>query len=115
MRRPPHAHPLPQAMTNAPRRWSVRPNGGVLQPGQSVTVTLSLIKHDAKESVAFDHHLILSLPLTAEDAARLSEIRAANGRASIEALAQENPQARRPSGPSAAAGSCAHQCLTARR
>ena len=60
-----------KAMTNAPRRWSVKPNGGVIEPGSTVQIVLSLITARAKESFANDHHLILSLPLQPEDVARL--------------------------------------------
>ena len=77
-------------MTNAPRRWSVRPNGGVLEAGQTVAIALSL--SGPKESATDDHHLILTLPLTAEEAARLNEVRATNAKASIEALTQDNPK-----------------------
>ena len=82
-----------KAMTNAPRRWSVKPNGGVVEPGTTVQIVLSLITARAKESFANDHHLILSLPLQPEDVARLLQLRSAeNGRVSIPSLTQDNPQ-----------------------
>ena len=82
-----------KAMTNAPRRWSVKPNGGVVEPGSTVQIVLSLITARAKESFANDHHLILSLPLQPEDVARLLQLRSAeNGRVSIPSLTQDNPQ-----------------------
>ena len=82
-----------KAMTNAPRRWSVKPNGGVIEPGSTVQIVLSLITARAKESFANDHHLILSLPLQPEDVARLLQLRSAeNGRVSIPSLTQDNPQ-----------------------
>ena len=82
-----------KAMTNAPRRWSVKPNGGVVEPGTTVQIVLSLITARAEESFANDHHLILSLPLQPEDVARLLQLRSAeNGRVSIPSLTQDNPQ-----------------------
>ena len=82
-----------KAMTNAPRRWSVKPNGGVVDPGSTVQIVLSLITARAKESFANDHHLMLTLPLQPEDVARLLQLRSAeNGRVSIPSLTQDNPR-----------------------
>lgn len=81
-------------MTNAPRRWSVRPNGGVLEPGQTIAVSLTLTRPSAKDSLAGDHHLILSVPISREEATRLYELRTSNGKASIPALTIDNPQVR---------------------
>lgn len=81
-----------KAMTNAPRRWSVKPNGGVVEPGGSVQIVLSLVTARANDSFANDHHLILSVPLQPEEAARLAQLRAENGQVSIEALTQDNPR-----------------------
>lgn len=88
-------------MTNAPRRWSVRPNGGVIEPSETVTVSLTLTKPTAKDSVAGDHHLILSVPISRAEAAQLYELRTSNGKASLPALTINNPKVCRSPRPAA--------------
>ena len=48
--------------TNAPLRWSVRPNGGVLEPGERLEVSFRLCGTDLSGLDA-DRHLILSAPI----------------------------------------------------
>ena len=76
-------------LTNAPQRWSVRPAFGLLLPGDTAEVTLALMADMRSESE--DRHLVLSVPLGAEEAALLAEQRKANERVSIERLSPTNP------------------------
>jgi hypothetical protein len=72
----------PQAFkckTNAPRRWSVRPNGGVVEPGETVEVCIRVMQRaSALAGIEDDRHLILSAPVSEHDAARLRELRDSN-------------------------------------
>ena len=76
-------------LTNAPQRWSVRPAFGLLRPGASAEVTLALTADAQADSE--DRHLVLSVPLGAEEVALLAKQREANERVSIERLSPTNP------------------------
>lgn len=80
-----------KAMTNSPRHWSVRPNGGVVEPHGLVDVQLTALA-GSLEALASDRHLILSASLKPEEAARLRALRSKNVRSSLELLVPENPQ-----------------------
>ncbi len=64
-----------KVLTNAPRRWTVRPNSLAIRPGVSVDVSLSIAAGAAGEDASEDRHLILYVPVTAEEAARVAEAR----------------------------------------
>ena len=58
--------------TSAPKRWSVRPNGGVVDPGKRIEVSFKLVTHTGEAAALsaseLDSHLILSAPVDAADA-----------------------------------------------
>ena len=68
-----------KAMTNAPRRWSVRPNGGVIEAGASVRVVATYVGDVGGVAAAGgfgdDRHLILSVPLLPHQAEKLTALR----------------------------------------
>ena len=76
------SHVAYKCKTNAPRRWSVRPNGGVLAPGEEVDVTFRLCGSDV-DTLEDDRHLILSAPVSADQAQRLRDQRAVRPRSSL--------------------------------
>ena len=66
--------------TNAPRRWSVRPNGGVLAPGETAALSIKVIRTSADfRGIEDDRHLIVSVPVSPAEAVALREQRAAEG------------------------------------
>eukprot|EP00900_Chrysochromulina_parva_P000750 jgi/Chrpa1/10676/Chrysochromulina_OHIO_Genome00006316-RA len=69
--------------TNAPRRWSVRPNGGVLAPGETAALSIKVIRTSADfRGIEDDRHLIVSVPVSPAEAVTLREQRAAAPRTS---------------------------------
>lgn len=69
--------------TNAPRRWSVRPNGGVLAPGETAALSIKVIRTSADfRGIEDDRHLIVSVPVSPAEAVALREQRAAAPRTS---------------------------------
>jgi hypothetical protein len=96
-----------KAKTNAPRRWLVRPNSGVIEPGASFAVDLSLLSPlvtgaeiaDRRagmldvRSIADDRFLLISAPVSPEEAAVLRERRADGARADCPSLHQDHPAA----------------------
>ena len=72
-----------KAMTNAPRRWSVRPNGGVIEAGASVRVVATYVGDVGGVAAAGgfgdDRHLILSVPLLPHQAEKLAALRRDGG------------------------------------
>jgi hypothetical protein len=78
-----------KALTNSPRRWSVRPNGGVVEPNTTLDVVLTAL---VRSQAAQDRHLILSAPLMPEEAAQLRDLRSKNARTSLDLLSLDNPQ-----------------------
>ena len=72
-----------KAMTNAPRRWSVRPNGGVIEAGASVRVVATYVGDVGGVAAAGgfgdDRHLILSVPLLPHQAEKLTALRRDGG------------------------------------
>ena len=82
--------------TNAPRRWSVRPNGGVLAPGETATLSIRFIlRAQDLRGLEDDRHLIVSAPVSAEDAAALREQRELHPRASPPRPDADEPEASR--------------------
>jgi len=78
--------------TNNARCWTVKPNGGCLDPGASVDVVLALNSR-AADGLEFDRHLVISAALSPEEAVQLRELRERTGRGSIAALNMDNPAA----------------------
>ena len=82
-------HQAFKCKTNAPRRWSVKPNGGILNPGQSIDVYFKLASQsEAAAAAAFensDRHMIVSAAVSAEEAARLQQQRKDHPRSSLAA------------------------------
>ncbi len=69
--------------TNAPRRWSVRPNGGVLAPGETAALSIKVMRNSPDfRGIEDDRHLIVSVPVSPAEAAALREQRAAAPRTS---------------------------------
>ena len=64
--------------TTAPRRWSVRPNGGVLNPGEVVEVSIRIINRGSTDAIADDQHLILHAPVSPDAAVLLRQQRKSN-------------------------------------
>jgi hypothetical protein len=79
--------------TNAPRRWSVKPNGGVIDPGESVEVAFKLCG-PSLEGLDIDRHLLLEAPVAAADVARLRTQRQQNPRSSINMPDLDTPRLR---------------------
>lgn len=81
--------------TNGPRRWSVKPNGGVLSAGECAEVTFKLIAQSNLDTAAatteFDRHLILSAPVDSLNAARLRQQRLQSPRSSLDTPTLETP------------------------
>ena len=75
--------------TNAPRHWSVKPNGGVIGPGEDLDVIFKL--KSAHPGIETDRHLVLTAPVTAEEAQRLREQREARPRSSPETPGFDTP------------------------
>ena len=69
------SHQAWKCKTNAPSRWSVKPNGGVLNPGEAVEVKFKLCSGHTMEGLESDRHLILNAPISVGEAARLREER----------------------------------------
>ena len=100
-----------KAMTNAPRRWSVRPNGGVIEAGASVRVVATYVGDvdgvAAAGGFGDDRHLILSVPLLPHQAEKLTALRRDGGPwRNMPELDKDNPrvsQCRRRRASSAAA------------
>ena len=84
------SHQAWKMKTNAPQRWSVRPNGGVLNPGEAVDVAFKLCGV-SMEGIESDRHLIINAPVAIAVAARLSEQRRQNPRASLDVPNLETP------------------------
>ena len=78
------SHQAYKCKTNAPRRWSVRPNGGVIAPGEEIEVVFKLCG-STMQGLAQDRHLILTAPVAADEARRLLKQRAERPRSSPEA------------------------------
>ena len=78
-----------KALTNSPRRWSVRPNGGVVAPHGQLEVVLTALTAN-QVSLSADRHLILTTPLTPDEATQLRELRAKNVKSSLELLSPDN-------------------------
>lgn len=79
-----------KTLTNSPKRWSVRPNGGVLEPGEVLDVFMSANTGADEDALASDRHLLLSTPLQPEEAAELRHLRMHNVRASLDILRPDN-------------------------
>lgn len=94
------AHQVFKLKTNAPRRWSVRPNGGILAPGATAIVSIKVIRR-ATDSMLIgiqdDRHLIVSAPVSADDATVLRNQREQQPR-----ISQLRPDADEPG------ASCTH-------
>ena len=84
------SHQAYKCKTNAPRRWSVRPNGGVIAPGEEIEVVFKLCG-STMQGLAQDRHLILTAPVAADEARRLLKQRAERPRSSPEAPDLETP------------------------
>ena len=74
---------LALVLRNAPRRWSVRPNGGVIEAGASVRVVATYVGDVCGVAAAGgfgdDRHLILSVPLLPHQAEKLAALRRDGG------------------------------------
>lgn len=98
-----------KAKTNAPRRWLVRPNAGVIEPGASLAVDFTLLSplnlasgSDSADrragmleasSLADDRFLLISAAVSPEEAAILRERRADGARTDCPSLHEEHPAA----------------------
>lgn len=79
--------------TTAPRRWSVRPNGGVLDPGESVVLSVRVVLRTTQQQhhldgIEDDRHLILNVAVTPDEAVALRERRESSPRSSLVAALQ---------------------------
>lgn len=98
-----------KAKTNAPRRWLVRPNSGVIEPGASFAVDFTLLSPlgsatvaeladrragmlDAS-SLAGDRFLLISAAVSPEEAAVLRDRRADGARIDCPSLNEDHPAA----------------------
>ena len=88
----PSQHVCFKLKTNAPGRWSVRPNGGVIAPQATAALSIKVIKRAPNlMGVDQDRHLIVSVPISAEDAVVLQEQRELHPRASPQRPLADEP------------------------
>jgi len=89
-----------KAKTNTPRRWLVRPNSGVIEPGSSLSVIFTLLSPLAESgqnraglidarSLSDDRFLLISAPVSPDEAAAL-RCRADGSRADVACLHEEH-------------------------
>jgi hypothetical protein len=98
-----------KAKTNAPGRWLVRPNVGVIEPGASLAVAVTLLSPLSStagaefadrragmleaSSLSSDRFLLISAAVSPEEAAVLRERRADGARADCPSLREDHPSA----------------------
>ena len=86
-------HQVFKLKTNAPGRWFVKPNGGIIAPGEKAYLSIRVAQRDNMRGVEDDRHLVLSAPISAAEAEEIRGHRESQPRSSPHKPRADDPDA----------------------